>query len=163
MWYRFHNPLVVDEKFLDVESHSLMLVNWQNTSPSHFLLNPTFGVISTTERLFSKPQTTDGGNYCLEFLVQLRWGCLHFLASTSYPFPSLLVRWTQYSYICKHRKTLELIEKHDKHVLQLTANCINFASHQWLPKSSHDSHFSHIFLIEDTWFHCFTQVTNRSL
>jgi len=47
-------PLVVDEKFLDMESHSLMSVNWQNTSPSHFLRNPTFGVISTTERLFSK-------------------------------------------------------------------------------------------------------------
>jgi len=41
--------LVVDEKFLDMESHSVMLVNWQNTSPSHFLRNPTFGVISTTE------------------------------------------------------------------------------------------------------------------
>jgi len=51
-----------DEKFLEVESHSLMLVNRQNTSPSHFLRNPTFGVISTTERLFSKPQTTGGGN-----------------------------------------------------------------------------------------------------
>jgi len=34
-----------------------MLVNWQNTSPSHLLCNPTFGVIFTTERLFSKPQT----------------------------------------------------------------------------------------------------------
>jgi len=56
--------LVVDEKFLDLESHLLMLVNWQNTSPSHFLRlrNPTFGVISTTERLFSEPQTTGGGN-----------------------------------------------------------------------------------------------------
>jgi len=43
--------LVVDEKLLDMESHSLMLVNWQNTSPSHFLRNPTFGVISTRERL----------------------------------------------------------------------------------------------------------------
>ena len=28
-----------------------------------------------------------------------------------------------YSYIYKHSKTLELTEKHDKHVLQLTANC----------------------------------------
>jgi len=52
--------LVFDETFLDVESHSLMLVNWQNTSPSHFLRNPTFGVVSRTERLFNKPQTTDG-------------------------------------------------------------------------------------------------------
>jgi len=47
-----------DEKFLEVESHSLMLVNWYNTSPSHFLRNLTFGVIPTTERLFSKPQTS---------------------------------------------------------------------------------------------------------
>jgi len=54
--------LVVDEKFVDVESHSLMLVSWQNTLPTRFLHNPTFGVISTTERLFSKPQTTGGGN-----------------------------------------------------------------------------------------------------
>jgi len=61
--------LVVDEKFLDMESHSLMLVNWQHISPSHFLPNPTFGVISTRERLFSKPQTTGGGNDVLEFLV----------------------------------------------------------------------------------------------
>jgi len=45
-----------------------MLVHWQNTSPSHFLCNPTFGVISTTERLFSKPQTAGGGNDFLEFL-----------------------------------------------------------------------------------------------
>jgi len=37
------------EKFLDVESHALMLVNWQKgKSPSHFLRNPTSGVISTT-------------------------------------------------------------------------------------------------------------------
>jgi len=45
--------LVVDEKFLNVESHSLMLVVRQNTSPSYFLRNPTFGIISTTERLFA--------------------------------------------------------------------------------------------------------------
>jgi len=61
--------LVVDEKFLDVEAHSLMSVNWQNTSPSHFQRNPTVGVISTTERLFGKPQTTGGENDYLEFLV----------------------------------------------------------------------------------------------
>jgi len=53
-----------------------------------------------------------------------------YFASISYPFPSLLywytvslVRRTQYSYTCKHSKTLELTGKHDKHVLQLTANC----------------------------------------
>jgi len=52
----FTITLKVDEKFLDVESHSLMLVNWQNgTSPSHFLRNPTFSVILTTKRLLSKP------------------------------------------------------------------------------------------------------------
>jgi len=61
--------VALDKKFLDVESHSLVLVNWQNTSPSHFLRNPTIGVISTTERLFSKPQTTGGENNFLEFLV----------------------------------------------------------------------------------------------
>jgi len=61
--------LVVDAKFLDVELHSLMLVNWQNTSPSHFLRNPTFGGISTTQRLFSKPKTIGGGNDFLEVLV----------------------------------------------------------------------------------------------
>jgi len=61
--------LVVDEKFLHVESHSLMLANWQNTSPGHFLVIPTFDIISTTERLFSKSQPTGGENDCLEFLV----------------------------------------------------------------------------------------------
>ena len=51
--------LDVDEKSLDVESHSLVSVNRQKgTSPSHFLRNPTFGVISTTERLLSMPQIT---------------------------------------------------------------------------------------------------------
>jgi len=61
--------LVVDEKFLDVGTHSLMLVNCQNTSLSHFIRNPTFGVMCTTERVCSKPQTTGGGNKFLEFLV----------------------------------------------------------------------------------------------
>jgi len=77
--------LVVDEKFLDVESHWLMLINWQNTSPSHVLRlrNPTFIVISTTERLFSKHLTTGGGNDFLEFLVQPRWTWLDLLASIS--------------------------------------------------------------------------------
>jgi len=37
-----------------------MLANWQNTSPSQFLRNPTFGVVFTTEKLFGKPQTTGG-------------------------------------------------------------------------------------------------------
>jgi len=62
--------LEVDEKLLDVESHSLMLVNWQKgTSPGHFLRNPTFGVISTKERLLSKPQTTGGKKDIWEFLA----------------------------------------------------------------------------------------------
>jgi len=45
-----------------------MLVNWQNTSPSHFLWfrNPTFGIISTTERFLYKPQTTGGAKNFLE-------------------------------------------------------------------------------------------------
>jgi len=39
-----------------VESH--LLCTWQKgTSPSRFLYNPTFSVISTTERLLGKPQT----------------------------------------------------------------------------------------------------------
>jgi len=47
-----------------------MLVYWRKgNSLSHFLCNPTFGVISTTERLLSKPQTTGGVNDFLEFLV----------------------------------------------------------------------------------------------
>jgi len=62
--------LEVDEKPLDVESHWLMLVSrQQGTSPSHFLRNPTFGVISTTERLRSMPQITRGEKYFLKFLV----------------------------------------------------------------------------------------------
>jgi len=62
--------LEVDEKSLDVESHSLMSVNRQNgTSPSHFLRNATFGVISTTERLLTMPQITGGENDFLKFLV----------------------------------------------------------------------------------------------
>jgi len=62
--------LEVDKKFLDVESHSLILVNCQKgTSPSLFLRNQTSGVISTTERLLIKPQTTGGENNFLEFSV----------------------------------------------------------------------------------------------
>jgi len=62
--------LEIDEKFLDVESHSLMLVYWQKgISPSQFLRNPTYGVICTTERLVSKPQTTGAENNFSEFLV----------------------------------------------------------------------------------------------
>jgi len=35
-----------------------MLVNWQKgSSPSHVLPNSTLGVVSTTKRLFSKPQS----------------------------------------------------------------------------------------------------------
>jgi len=43
--------LVVEEKFLNVEWRSRMLVNWQNISLSQFLCNPTFGVISTIDIL----------------------------------------------------------------------------------------------------------------
>jgi len=62
--------LEVDEKFLYVKLHSLMLVNQQKgISPSHFLPHPTVGAISTTERLLSKHQTTGGENDFLEFLL----------------------------------------------------------------------------------------------
>jgi len=50
----------VDEKFLDVKSHSLMLVNWHTVT-----FYPTFSLISTTERLFNKPQTTVDENKLL--------------------------------------------------------------------------------------------------
>ena len=62
--------LEVDEKFLiDVESHSVMLVNWQEgTSHSHFLPNPAFVVISTTERLLSRLITAGGEIDFMEFL-----------------------------------------------------------------------------------------------
>jgi len=47
-----------------------MLVKWQiGTSPSHVLRNSTFGVISTTENLLSKLQTTGGEKDCLELSV----------------------------------------------------------------------------------------------
>jgi len=55
--------LEVDEKSLDVEMHSLMLVNYA------FLRIPTFGVIPTTERLLSMPQITRGEKDFLKFLV----------------------------------------------------------------------------------------------
>jgi len=62
--------LEVNEKSLDVESHALMSVNRQkSTSPSHVLRNPTFGVISTTERLLSMPQITSGEKEFLKFLA----------------------------------------------------------------------------------------------
>jgi len=62
--------LEIDERFLDVELHSLMLINWQYAlHNSHFLPNPTFGVISTTERLLSNPRTTGEENDFLELLV----------------------------------------------------------------------------------------------
>ena len=87
--------LEVDEKSLDVESHSLMSVNRQTgTSPSHFLLNPTFGVISTTEKLLSMPQTKGGEKHFLKFVVQPTCGWLDLLASLSFPFPSLLYWYT---------------------------------------------------------------------
>jgi len=62
--------LEVDEKFLGVESHSLVLVyRKKNTSPSHFLRNPAFAVISTTETLLSKAQISNGEKISLQFLV----------------------------------------------------------------------------------------------
>jgi len=62
--------LKVNEKLLDVESHSLMSVNRQKgTSPIHFLRNPTFSITSTTERLFRMSQITGGEKDFLKFLV----------------------------------------------------------------------------------------------
>jgi len=82
--------LDVDEKFLDVESHSLMLVNRQKgTSLSHFLRNPTFGVTYTTEKLFSQPQAIGSGIDDLEFLASPRRGWLDLLASIQYVIPFL--------------------------------------------------------------------------
>jgi len=65
----FITALEVDEKFLDVEWRSLVLVNWEKgTSPSHFLRNPTFGVISTTEKLLQASDYRWRKKF-LEFLV----------------------------------------------------------------------------------------------
>jgi len=48
-----------------------MLVNLQKgNSHSHFLRNPTFGVISTTEWLLRKLQTTGSEKDFLGFLVE---------------------------------------------------------------------------------------------
>jgi len=75
-YYTSFFALEVDENFLDVQSHSLMLVKWQKgTSPSYFLSNPTSGVISTTERLFSKIQGTDGENNFLANMGTVRLAC----------------------------------------------------------------------------------------
>jgi len=61
IWHRLDHRCGSRYKSLDVESHSLMSVNRQTgTSPSHFLRNPTFSVISTTEKLLSMPQTKGG-------------------------------------------------------------------------------------------------------
>ena len=76
----FTIALEVDDKSLDVESHSLMSVNRQKrTSPSHFLRNPTFGVISTAERLLSMPQIKGRKKDFLKFLVQPTCGCWTYL------------------------------------------------------------------------------------
>jgi len=57
IWHGFVVALDIDEKLLVVESHSLMLVNLQKgNSPSNFLRNPTYGGISTSDRLLRKPQ-----------------------------------------------------------------------------------------------------------
>jgi len=69
-WHGLTIALEADEKSVDVESHSLMSVNRQKgTSPSHFLRNPTFSVISTTERFLNMSQITGGKKDFLKFLV----------------------------------------------------------------------------------------------
>ena len=91
--------LEVDDKFVVVESHSFMSVKRQKgTSPSHFLRNPTFGVISTTERL-SMPQIEGGEKDFFKFLVQPTCGWLDLLASLSFPFPIIYCRLLVYSVI----------------------------------------------------------------
>ena len=70
IWHGFIVALDIDEKLLVVESHSLMLVNLQKgNSPSNFLRNPTYGVISTSDRLLRKPQNYRWRKNFLEFLV----------------------------------------------------------------------------------------------
>ena len=121
--------LEVDDKSLDVESYSLVSVNRQKrTSPRHFLRNPIFGVIFTTERLLSMPQIKGSGKEFSKFLVQPTCGWLDLLASLSFFFPSLLYCYTQSlvrmntkQLYLKRSKTLKLTEKHN-HVLQLTKN-----------------------------------------
>ena len=53
--------------------------------------------------------------YGIPFLDYCTGMLCHYEHSTARP--------TQYSYIHKHSKTPQLTEKHDEHVLQLTANC----------------------------------------
>jgi len=76
----FTIALEVNDKSLDVESHSLMSVNRQKgTSLSHFLRKPTFGVVSTTESLLRMPQIKGGEKDFLKFLVQPTCGWLDLL------------------------------------------------------------------------------------
>ena len=58
----------VDEKFLDVESHSLMLVTGKILHPVTFYAIQLLAYLHKRE-IFSKSQTIGGGNDFLEFLV----------------------------------------------------------------------------------------------
>ena len=108
-----------------------MLVSWQKgISPSNFLCNVTFGVISTTESLYIKPQTTSGEKYFLDSLVSLVWGVWAYSLVLVTPFLAnfsvTLYHVSQMNTVQlypQYSKTLELIEKHDKHVLQFMASC----------------------------------------
>ena len=95
IWHRLDHRFGSRWNGLDVESHSLMSVNRQTgTSPCHFLCNPTFGVISTTERLRSMPQIKGGEKDIMKFLVQPTCRWLDLLAGLSFPFPSPLYWYT---------------------------------------------------------------------
>jgi len=45
----------------------------------------------------------------------------------------------------------------------LRMTVINFTNRQFLRKSYRNIYFPRVFSIEDTSFHCFTQVANQSL
>jgi len=89
--------LEVNEKFLGVESHSLVLVyRKKNTSPSHFLRNPAFS--TTNPPYLHNRKTSQQGSNCkwrkkifaIISLAKIGMVGLPLLASVSYPFPSLL-------------------------------------------------------------------------
>ena len=121
----FTIALEVDDKSLDVESHSRMSVNRQKgTSLRHFLRNPTFGVVSTTERLLRMPQIK-GGERLFEILSTANMWVLGLTCSFKFYLSKSTV--LVYSVISQdeHKAAIsvstvkhsKLTEKHDKHVL----------------------------------------------
>jgi len=95
-----------------VESHSLMLVSWQKgISLRNFLRKVTFDAISTTDWFHSKLQTTRKGPFGLLRLTKI--GCLDLLAGIGY---SVISQMNTVRLYPQYSKTLELTEKHDKHI-----------------------------------------------